>query len=292
MQQSGFSLAHDPLGGTHLGRRGVCTMSPHSGAPQGRPSRAWRGLPWRLLGAWLAALTLGAAVGPRAQADAPCHVPSSTYPTIQAAVNDATCATINVAAGTYTEHVTIDRDVTLRGGGQESTIVDGSGSRGSVFTISSGTVTIQGVTIQHGFSAVGGGISNEGTLTVLNSTLADNSAGTFGGGGILNEGTLTVLNSTFSDNSAHDGGGIANFDGTLTVLNSTFSDNSADDGGGIANSGTLTVQNSTLADTNMARTSFTSVGSYRALHAKLKFLWVTRPLQNMRLSSAACGATA
>ena len=36
---------------------------------------------------------------------APCHVPSSVYPTIQAAVNDVTCATINVAAGTYTENV-------------------------------------------------------------------------------------------------------------------------------------------------------------------------------------------
>src|SRR5206468_1323853 len=40
-------------------------------------------------------------------AAAPCHVPSSAYPAIQAAVNDATCATIPVAAGTYTEQLTI-----------------------------------------------------------------------------------------------------------------------------------------------------------------------------------------
>src|SRR3989442_1751580 len=74
----------------------------------------------------------------------PCDVPSSAYPTIQAAVDDATCVIINVAAGTYTEHVVINRDVMIRGEGQESTVVDGSSS-GKVFTINSGTVTIRDV---------------------------------------------------------------------------------------------------------------------------------------------------
>src|SRR6266571_1450822 len=48
-------------------------------------------------------------------AAAPCDVPSSAYPTIQAAVDDATCVIINVAAGTYTEHVAIDHNVMIRG---------------------------------------------------------------------------------------------------------------------------------------------------------------------------------
>ncbi len=48
------------------------------------------------------------------------------------------------------------------------------------------------------------------------------------GGGIFNDGTLTVTNSTFSGNSAVDGGGgIYNSGGTLTVTDSTFSGNSA-----------------------------------------------------------------
>jgi nitrous oxidase accessory protein NosD len=87
---------------------------------------------------------------------APCHVPSSAYPTIQAAVNDPSsppCATINVAAGTYIEGVVIQRDVTIRGEGQESTIVDGNQS-GGMFRIDNGTVTIKGVTIQNGFLGI------------------------------------------------------------------------------------------------------------------------------------------
>jgi nitrous oxidase accessory protein NosD len=176
-------------------------------------------------------------------------VPSSTYPTIQAAVNDATCATINVAAGTYTELVTINRNVTIRGDGQDVTFVDGSGS-GRVFEISQGTVTIKGVTIQHGNAGfgLGGGIANFGTLTVANSTLTANEAGV--GGGIANFGTLTVMNSTLAGNTGLDGfgAGIANL-GTLTVANSTITDNTAGvEGGGLFNRGTLTVQNSTVAD--------------------------------------------
>jgi hypothetical protein len=71
-------------------------------------------------------------------AAAPCLVPSSAYPHIQDAVNATTCATIDVAAGIYFEHVTIGRDVTLRGDGQDVTVVDGSDS-GQVFVISQGS---------------------------------------------------------------------------------------------------------------------------------------------------------
>jgi len=48
-------------------------------------------------------------------ADPPCSVPTLAYPTIQSAVNDPTCNPITVAAGLYTENVTIKRFVTLRG---------------------------------------------------------------------------------------------------------------------------------------------------------------------------------
>src|SRR5207245_11084369 len=51
--------------------------------------------------------------------DPACSVPSITYPTIQSAVNDATCNPIIVAAGTYPEAapgpLTIFRTVTLLG---------------------------------------------------------------------------------------------------------------------------------------------------------------------------------
>ena len=92
----------------------------------------------------------------------------------------------------------------------------------------------------------GGGITNNGTLTVQNSTLSGNSGG-YGSGGIQNNGTLTVKNSTLSGNSAGvTAGGIGSYD-TLMVQNSTFSDNSAEYGGGIWSNGEVTVESSTLS---------------------------------------------
>ena len=41
----------------------------------------------------------------------------ANYTTVQAAINDSNCATINIAAGTYTENITINRDVILQGAG-------------------------------------------------------------------------------------------------------------------------------------------------------------------------------
>jgi hypothetical protein len=83
----------------------------------------------------------------------------------------------------------------------------------------------------------GGGVHNDGTLTVTNSTIAGNSAETRGGG-VHNGGTLTVTNSTITGNSARSGGGMANPHGTLTVTDSTITGNSAASiGGGVSNSG-------------------------------------------------------
>jgi hypothetical protein len=132
----------------------------------------------------------------------------------------------------------------------------------TVFVVSSAvTASISGLTIQHGKASVpypgddtrfdGGGIINDGTLTVTNSTLSDNTA--IEGGGIYNGGTLTVTNSTLSGNSAsNQGGGIFN-DVTLTVANSTLSaNNTSDGGGGVYNNGTATVTNSTLSANSAA----------------------------------------
>src|SRR5262245_51468841 len=214
------------------------------------PAHTRRRLPRLVSVAWLATLTLGLAVVPSVQAGAgPCRVPSSTYLTIQAAVENVACTTVNVAAGIYYERITIDRDVIIRGAGQDSTVVDGSHS-GTVVTIASGTVTIQGVTTLHGRGipgVSGGGIYSGGTLTIQNSTVADNLTGGLGGG-IWNVGTLTVRNSMISDNEALGAGGIYNT-GTLTIQNSTLSGNSGPAGaGGIYNTGTLIVQNSTFSE--------------------------------------------
>jgi hypothetical protein len=98
----------------------------------------------------------------------------------------------------------------------------------------------------------GGGISDDGTLNVVNSILSDNTALYGEGGGInIGEGyTLNVVNSTLSDNMApnSDGGGIGTDYGTLTMVNSLISGNTAEIGGGIDSvGGVANLQNSTLS---------------------------------------------
>lgn len=111
----------------------------------------------------------------------------------------------------------------------------------------------------------GGGIWNEGTLALSNSTLTGNTAPL--GGGIDNDGTLlTVNNSTITGNSSFEGGGLYNGGDNATVSNSTLSNNSAGGGGtltslgggGIFNdSGSISMANSILAG-NTATTPTTS----------------------------------
>jgi hypothetical protein len=71
---------------------------------------------------------------------------------------------------------------------------------------------VQKSTLSANSATYGGGIANEGTVTLQNCTISGNSAGNFGpggsaGGGITNGGTVTVRNSTISDNFAPGGGG-------------------------------------------------------------------------------------
>jgi hypothetical protein len=115
-------------------------------------------------------------------------------------------------------------------------------------------VTIRGGRITAGPDWSGGGIYNRGTLTLNNSTVANNTAGA-NGGGILNRGNATLTNSTVSGNTANvDGGGIDNESGgTLTLNGSTVSGNTANnDGGGIDNEsgGALTLNSSTVSGNN------------------------------------------
>ena len=98
-------------------------------------------------------------LGAAAAAGATCTVNGAggaQFTTIQAAVDDLTCTQINVAGGTYNEHVTITRSVSITGAGAASTIVDGT-NNGRVFTISDDndlfSVVLSDLTVQHGRTA-------------------------------------------------------------------------------------------------------------------------------------------
>ncbi len=124
----------------------------------------------------------------------------------------------------------------------------GSGNNGGGID-NDGTLTVMGDTISGNAAASGAGIENSGTLTLSSSTVSGNTA-SGSGGGIDNTRTLMVDSSTLSGNNAGNlGGGIDNeLGGVLTVSSSTLSGNSAgSSGGGIDNNAMLTVSSSTLS---------------------------------------------
>ena len=157
-----------------------------------------------------------------------------------------------------TESLTIDGDLN-NDGAPDITVDANKASR--VFAINDSNVdtkkivTIDGLIITNGQveDGIGGGILSVENLTVNNSIISSSSAnGTdSNGGGIFNNGTLTVSGSTISDNTTTgEGSGIFS-QGTLTVTGSTISDNATtgfDGSGGIFSNGTLTINNSTISD--------------------------------------------
>lgn len=166
--------------------------------------------------------------------------------------------------------IVIDRDVTLDGG--SNLTLDANGRSRVLYVPEGVTAELIGFSMINGreIEEHGGGIRNEGILTLTSITVSTSSTGNESGcrtddlqslcsegGGIWNSGTLTLMDSTVSDNSAHFGGGIANRGGSLIVMNSRISTNSAEGcrvgailcsgGGGVWNSGALTIENTTVS---------------------------------------------
>ena len=142
-------------------------------------------------------------------------------------------------------------DLTITGG---HTPVAGGGSGGGIYD--QGNLTLANCTVSGNTAdSSGGGIYVDGsagaTLAVTGCTFSANGATTWGGGidYLGPGGSLTATNCTFSGNSAGDGGGIYAQDGATTVTNCTIDGNSAlNDGGGICESfGTLTLNNTIVA---------------------------------------------
>ena len=173
-------------------------------------------------------------------------------------------ATIMLTSG----ELLISKNLTISGPGAANLFISGN-SIGGVFYINPGvTVNISGVTIEQGKGGYpgGGGIYNDGTLSLSDSTVSGNSAGfNNSGGGIYNDhsASATLTNSTVTGNSTDIyGGGIYN-DGTLTLTNSTVSLNGTGQvGGGIFNdqSGSATLTNSTVSGNSHGGISNASTG--------------------------------
>jgi predicted outer membrane repeat protein len=154
-----------------------------------------------------------------------------------------------------------------------------NGQGGGIFNGGTAMLTLTACTVTNNRALYGGGISNPSSGTVRlerDSRVAGNQA-TNGGGGIFNQGTLTLSESVVTENIANDGGGISNLNSSssFTLRNgSTVSANEAAvNGGGIQNFvGTVTLEDTSRVAGNRARTGggiFTEGGAARVtLHGE------------------------
>ena len=199
-----------------------------------------------------------------------CASPTTTCASINAALNKpgfVASDTVLVATGIYTgtgnEAVLINQSVTLSGGWDATfaaqsgmSTIDGQGARRGAYINSGTSVTIDRFVVQNGSSSSdGGGIYNNGTLTLSLGIITNNTGGA--GGGIGNGGILAIVKSSVSNNVATaGGGGIRNW-GTIKLSNSSVSGNVAPGmlmlggGGGINNWGTLIMTDVTISDNNI-----------------------------------------
>jgi Tol biopolymer transport system component len=170
------------------------------------------------------------------------------FDTIQAVVDSPALGTdvvVELRDPIHTEPgIIIDRNITIRGMGAESTIVQASETLSSsperVIEVREGAeVRLERITIRHGNPSNdeigGGGIINFGSLVLTECVISNNTAND--GAGLYNRGILTLVGTTVRDNFADavappgyecgSGGGIKSTQGTLTVIDSTISGNQA-----------------------------------------------------------------
>ncbi|MGA2543606.1 MAG: choice-of-anchor Q domain-containing protein [Verrucomicrobiota bacterium] len=172
----------------------------------------------------------------------------------------------------------ITNNLAIAGPGAANLAISGNFS-GSVFEISSNaTVSISGVTICDGYGAPGGGIYNQGRLTLSYCTLTNNSGGYGGdgtdgtyqgfpggwgpgadqnggaggpggdGGGVYNANIFQAIGCTFSGNYAGEGGGGGNVMGGFEgQYGNGGPGGNGGNGGGLYNSGTMTLTNCTFS---------------------------------------------
>jgi CSLREA domain-containing protein len=194
--------------------------------------------------------------------------------------------TIALPGGTYTlggRPLTLTGSATLSGAGAATTTITAAGASQVIVIASTGRAAISDVTVSGGttgavcgggmcglgqpvFGLPGGGIANDGTLSLTHvivsgnrtaagavngQCIAANPTGGCGGGnggdgaGISNgkTGTLTITGSTITGNTT--GAGAAGDHGPPDQTPGTSG--SGGNGGGISNAGTLTITNSTIA---------------------------------------------
>jgi hypothetical protein len=188
----------------------------------------------------------------QAQAHAATRVPCNDIAALKGAINNANTRGGSIALAPRCVYTLTEAD---NGGdglpeitgnvqitGDKTSIERNSAAAFRIFHVrAGGSLSLKSITVRYGQTGTadsdGGGLLNAGgKLTLIDSTVRNNSAGT--GGGIWNQqGTLILKNTSVSNNRAAFGGGVAT-NGTMTMQGGTLRENTGGIwGGGLANAG-------------------------------------------------------
>jgi hypothetical protein len=186
---------------------------------------------------------------------------------LRVAIADPACSTITFgltlpATITLTSaQLTIDRNVSIEGPGADKLTVARSVAAGTpsftIFVVQVGvTSAISGITVSHGNASVGGGIYNDGVLTLSRIAVTENTAVFVGGVANSRTGNMTITHSLIANNTAAaNSGGVEN-KGVLILANSTVSGNTSGNNGGGVNeegSGSTLITHSTITGNSAAQ---------------------------------------
>jgi len=171
------------------------------------------------------------------------------HPTAQAAINaaaaSASCDTIWLKEGTYTEQLAIGQDLAVFGvGGPALTTLSGGGVGRAVTVTDDTTLTLDSVGITGGQAAEGAGLyAEEATLALNNVVFTANFCNSEGTGGALHcaDCDVAIDGCSFANNGCglggagggNDGGALYLDGGNALVANSIFYGNTAGDGGAV-----------------------------------------------------------
>ena len=213
------------------------------------------------------------------------HLGIETFTDLQNAINlvdgiltlDSDIAMTDDEAAGFVDGVAINKNIRIDGKGHTISAED----LGRIFSIGEGfTVTLTNATLINGRAAEGGAIYNDGSLTLSDVKLSDNTADSYGGA-VFNNGHLVVSDSVFDSNdivnrgsASVDYGGAAIYnwyDGVLTVSGSNFTNNIKNYKNGDNLVGAITtIGNATVSGSNFVNNSGRWGGAISATGAELR----------------------
>jgi hypothetical protein len=220
----------------------------------------WRGIVWAgvLFGMLGLAIPGQSADFSCAAGDVDCLIDAITQ-----ANSNGESNTITMEAGTYllTEVnnssqgnnglPVITGNMTIQGAGMERTIIStGPDIRFRLLHVgSTGTLTVEGLTLRGGNGLTGGGLLNQGGTVAIGQVLFDDNFGDAGGGLNNDGGLVTIDNAKFVANASfHGGGGLRNASGIVLISQTSFARNVSDGGGAISNAGTMFISNCAIVE--------------------------------------------